>query len=263
MRTHYTEVFQGAGAAEKYEQVVYGPDSYGSAVNRRQRAYLHGLARRAFPLRPPVQHDFACGTGRAIRLLHGLVRTAHGYDSSAAMLAKAAEVGAYATLHQVPAAGPLPRPATTETPALVTVFRLLLNAEPAVRDRAIAFAASVLPHHNSGLLVVENHGNRESLRHLGHQRNAGNPWFTELSHTQVAALLDRHGFAVVERRGFAVLPKGAYGHPWLRPVAATVDDVASRLPALRQSAVNILYVARRVHAGLPLPGPAHPDGTTW
>ena len=105
MRADYTEIFQDEATVEKYEHVVYAPDSYSSAINRRQRSYLRGLAKRAFPYRRPVQHDFACGTGRAIRVLHGLVRDAHGYDTSEAMLSKAAEVGAYAHLHLIAATG--------------------------------------------------------------------------------------------------------------------------------------------------------------
>ena len=57
MRTDYTQVFTDAEAVEKYEHVVYAPDSYSSAVNRRQRGYLRGLVTREFPYRRPVQHD--------------------------------------------------------------------------------------------------------------------------------------------------------------------------------------------------------------
>jgi predicted TPR repeat methyltransferase len=252
LRTDYTQVFQDAEAVEKYEHVVYAPDSYSSAVSRRQQAFLRTLVRRTFPYRRPVQHDFACGTGRAIRLLHGLVRAAHGYDTSAAMLAKAGEVGAYAELHQIAADGPVPAPVTTDGPALVTIFRLLLNVDESVRDRAIAFAARALPHYDSGLLVVENHGNRRSLRHLRHRRRSGERWYAELSHEEVAALLARHGFAVVQRRGFSMFPQGWYGRRWLRPVVRLVDDVCSRWGGLSGYAVTVLYVARRSY---PAPGP--------
>lgn len=247
MRSDYTEVFQDPVAVEKYEHEVYAPDSYSSAINRRQRSYLRGLVRRSFLLRRPVQHDFACGTGRAIRILHGLVRAAHGYDSSAAMLAKAGEVGALASLHRVAAQGAVPEPVPSNGPVIVTVFRTLLNADDAVRDRSIAFAAKVLPHWESGLLVVENHGNRSSLRHLRHRRRAGEPWFDELSHEQVAEILSRHGFRIVERRGFAMLTRGAYRMPGLRWLAGLVDWLASCIPPLARWSVNVLYVARRTH----------------
>jgi predicted TPR repeat methyltransferase len=250
MRTDYTQIFEDAAAVEKYEHIVYAPDSYWSAINRRQRQYLRGLARRAFPYRRPVQHDFACGSGRAIRILHGLVRGAHGYDTSPAMLAKAIEVGAYARMHQIEESGPTPSPVPTDSPALVTVFRLLLNVDDAVRDRAIAFAAQALPHYDAGLLIVENHGSAQSLRHLRHRRHGAKPWFSELSHDAVAALLDRYGFTIVEQRGFAVLTQDWYGRRWLRPIARILDDLATRSGFAGRFAVNVLYVARRTRPSL-------------
>jgi SAM-dependent methyltransferase len=264
LRTDYTQVFEHPEAVEKYEHVVYAADGYSAVVNRRQLGFVRWLVRREFPFRRPVQHDFACGSGRAIRLLQGLVRAAHGYDTSAAMLAKAREVGTRAQLHRITADGPLPPVVPTDGPALVTVFRLLLNAGPDLRERAVAFAAQALPHRDAGLLVVENHGNRESLRHLRHRHHAGEPWYAELSHAEVVALLARYGFTVDERRGFAWFPQGWYARWWLRPAVRLFDDVCSRLGLLDAYAVNVLYVARRTH---PAPrhtaGRPHPDAATW
>jgi predicted TPR repeat methyltransferase len=224
---------------------VFAPDTYASAVNARQRSYLRALVRREFPHRRPVQHDFACGTGRAIKLLHGMVRAAHGYDTSAAMLSRAHEYGVRASLHAVADSGDVPRPVGEETPALVTIFRLLLNVAEPVRDRAIAFAALALRTPDAGLLVVENHGNSRSARHLRHMRRAGDPWFNELSHAQIEALLERHGFEVVARRGFALLPPGAYANRWLRFIASWLDDLTARVPLLSGISTTVLYVARR------------------
>ncbi|BCJ44418.1 hypothetical protein GCM10010168_12320 [Actinoplanes ianthinogenes] len=245
MTSDYTQVFRDTEAVEKYESVTYAPDSYASRINDRQRDYLRGLVRREFEgHHPPVQHDFACGTGRAIRTLHGLVREAHGYDTSAEMMAKAAEVGSRAYWHQVATDGPVPTPVAAGFPAIVTVFRLLLNVDETVRDRALAFAAKALPHRGSGVLVVENHGNAGSVRHLRARRHQGERWFAELSHEEVAALLDRHGFEIVERRGFSMLTPSLHDHR----LARLADAAARRLPGTDGYAVNVLYTARRVHA---------------
>jgi SAM-dependent methyltransferase len=241
LTTDYSEVFQDAGAVEKYETVTYAPDSYASRINERQRAYLRGLVTREFGGHAPVQHDFACGTGRAIRTLHGLVREAHGYDTSAEMMAKAAEVGSQANWHLVPMDGPVPEPVEAGFPAIVTMFRLLLNVDESVRDRALAFAAKVLPAPGSGLLVVENHGNASSVRHLRARRHSGDRWFAELSHDQVAALLDRHGFEIVERRGFSMLTPSLHSVPFAR----AADAAIRRVPGSDALAVNVLYTARR------------------
>ena len=190
MRADYTEVFQNPTAVEKYDEVQYAADSHSTAVNVRQRRYLRRLVRDAFPTQRPTQHDFACGTGRAVELLHGLVRDAHGYDTSAQMLARAAENGHHAHWHQIEETGPVPTPEPVAGTSIVTVFRLLLNVPDAVRDRSVAFAARALPTYTSGLLVVQNHGSARSLRHLRARRNASNPWFSELSDEQVLELFD-------------------------------------------------------------------------
>jgi predicted TPR repeat methyltransferase len=246
LNTNYARVFQDTGAVDKYEHVTYAAGSYASRINERQREYLRALVRRAFPTVRPVQHDFACGTGRAIRSLHGLVREAHGYDTSADMLAKAAEVGTRAQLHAVAADGPVPDPAPSDGPALVTMFRLLLNVDDTVRDRALAFAARVLPVPRAGLLVIENHGNARSLRHLRARRLRGQRWFAELSHDDIDRLLHRHGFETVERRGFSMLTQGWYERPGLDRIARGVDSAASVLPGTDRYAVNVVYVARRI-----------------
>ncbi len=246
MRTDYTELFRDESMAAKYEQVVFAPDSYASAVNKRQRAYLRQLVKRAFPYRRPVQHDFACGTGRAIRILHGLVRGAHGYDTSEAMLAKAIETGVFGQLHLVEARGEVPQPAPSDAPALVTIFRTLLNADAELRERAVAFAAKALRNYDAGLLVVENHGNRHSLRHLRHRRYRESPWFQELDHEDISELLRRHGFAIVEQRGFAMFTQGWYCRPWLRWFAMSLDDLVARTGWGSRWAVDVLYVARRL-----------------
>jgi SAM-dependent methyltransferase len=247
VRADYTEVFQDTDAVTRYQRVVYAPGTWASAVSARQQRFLRTLVARGFGT-PPVLHDFACGTGRVLRALDGHVRAAHGYDSSAEMLACAADTGA--ELHAVDADGTVPAPVPTDGPALVTIFRLLLNAPPELRDRALSFAAAALPTARSGLLVVENHGNRTSLRHASrrlrpHRSSRRNAWFAELSHVEVTDLLSRHGFRVLALRGFALLPQGAYRRRWLRPAARTVDALATRLPGLSGVATDVLYVARR------------------
>jgi SAM-dependent methyltransferase len=244
MREDYARVFTAEAVASKYDDVVYAEGTYSRHVHDRQRRWLRELAHTQFPT-PPAHHDFACGTGRTLRALAGVVSAAYGYDSSAQMLARARDSGVEADLRLVEASGPLPEPARAAGPALVTVFRLLLNAPPATRDRAVAFAADLLPGPESGLLVVGNHGNRRSLRHVRRWRGS-HAWFDELSHVDVAELLARHRFEVVGRRGFAVLPAGAYRRNGVRRMAAAIDSCALRTRIFDAVATDVVYVARRL-----------------
>jgi len=128
------------------------------------------------------------------------------------------------------------------------MFRLFLNVSPEIRERAIAFAAKALPAAESGLLVIENHGNRASLRHLSGLRKRGRgskAWFNELSHAEVSEQLARHGFRIEDTRGFALLPQGTHRPAGLRPLARAIDATGSRVHALAPYARCVLYVARR------------------
>jgi SAM-dependent methyltransferase len=251
MKDNYGEVFRSATAAAKYDEVVYAPGSPAALINERQRTFLRDLVASTFGGDKPVQHDFACGTGRAIENLSECVVAAHGYDTSAEMIERARARGLPAEFHLVDQDGPIPEPAPANgRPAIVTMFRLFLNVRPEVRDRAVAFAAKALPDSDSGLLVIENHGNRSSLRHLsGLAKRGRDAWFNELSHDEVHDVLARHGFRIQSIRGFALLPQGTHRPPGLRPVARAIDAYGSRLHALAPYARCVLYVARRSSAG--------------
>ena len=105
----------------------------------------------------------------------------------------------------------------------------------------MAFAAKALPEFESGILVVENHGNAGSLRHLRARRHRGERWFAELSHEEVEKLFARHGFEVTERRGFSMITPSLHDHS----IARAADAALRRLPGANTYAVNVLYTARR------------------
>ncbi|MGH8793199.1 MAG: SAM-dependent methyltransferase [Stackebrandtia sp.] len=244
MRTDYTEVFRDPKAVEKYAEETYAPGTFSSVVSERQRQWLRGFVSEAFDA-PPVQHDFACGTGRAMRMLEGAVAASHGYDTSEAMLTRACETGVPGELHLIRETGPLPT--SHARPTLVTMFRLLLNASDEVRDRAMEFARGMLPDRDSGLLVCENHGNARSIRHVRAilRRHDTASWFAELGHAQVLKLLDRHGFELVARQGFTMLTQGFYRRAPLSWIAPKLDDAAARRGWTAAVATDVVYVARR------------------
>ncbi|MEV0645193.1 class I SAM-dependent methyltransferase [Phytomonospora sp. NPDC050363] len=238
MRTNYTEAFRD-------DRELGAPRTFSAHVGARQREWLRAFTEAAFAW-PPVHHDFACGTGRVLRMLDGLTSAAHGYDISEAKLAEAREIGVPADLHVVRATGPLPSTMDIDVPALVTVFRLLLDAPPELRERAMEFAAGMLPTSDSGLLVVENHGNASSLRGIG--RSAGGVEDgAGLSHDEVGELFDRWGFELLTRQGFSLLTQGFYRVAPVRWLVPGLDSWASRRSFLAGRATDLLYVARRRH----------------
>ncbi|GAA1858662.1 class I SAM-dependent methyltransferase [Asanoa iriomotensis] len=240
----YASVFRDAAAAARYDEEVFAAGGWAAEVDRRQRARLRRWVGEAFPPGSrPVQHDFACGSGRTLAMFEGLVAGAHGYDTSATMLARARRRLPGAALHLIEEGVPA-EPVRAGAPVLVTAFRFLLNAPAEARVAALSFAALALPDPSSGYLLVENHGPRGSLRAVGRRRHRGQRWFAELSHGEVADLLGRHGFAIVDRFGFALAPAGTYSRGWSRPLAQVLDAVSDRVPHAA-IATDVVYVARR------------------
>lgn len=242
MRTDYTEVFSDPAVVDHYAEQFHAPASFASTVSARQRQWLRGFISEAFE-EPPDHHDFGCGTGRVMRMLDGAVRHSHGYDCSAAMLAKARQLGTPGSLHLVDSDEP--PPAGTGRPAVVTVFRVLLNAPAPVRDHAMDFAAGVLTNREAGLLILENHGNTGSIRHLRRRAHADSPWFGELAHSEITALLRRHGFTPLTRQGFSLVTPAFYQRNRLSRWVVPVDDFLARRRWSTPIASNLLYVARR------------------
>ncbi|WP_026922388.1 class I SAM-dependent methyltransferase [Glycomyces arizonensis] len=242
MAADYTEVFQDLSTVEKYAEYTYAPGTFSSIVGSRQTGWLRGFVPTAFAV-PPVHHDFACGTGRVARMLCGLVEVSHGYDTSEAMLAKGVEVGTPGHAHLVRPGRAVPE-AVPGRPALVTAFRFALNADGFLRDQMMEFASLALPDADAGLLMVENHGNAASLRHLRKTfgRVDASTWFRELSHGQMRALFDRHGFELVGMQGFTLFTQGCYRGPWAWASKCADAALAS---AMSKRCTDVVYIARR------------------
>ncbi|HEX2145353.1 MAG TPA: methyltransferase domain-containing protein [Glycomyces sp.] len=242
MASNYTEVFQDPTAVEKYAEHTYAPGTFSSIVSSRQAGWLRGFVPNAFAA-PPTHHDFACGTGRVSRMLAGLVSVSHGYDTSDAMLQKGRELGTPGYAHLVEPGLAEPRVDPTR-PALVTAFRFVLNVDLHLRDQLMDFASAALPDADAGLLLVENHGNASSLRHLRKTfgRVDESTWFQELSHAEMRDLFARHGFELVGVQGFTLFTQGLYRKPLGWAAKATDSALAS---ALSSWATDVVYIARR------------------
>ncbi len=126
----------------------------------------------------------------------------------------------------------------------MTAFRFVLNVDLHLRDQLMDFASAALPDSDAGLLLVENHGNTDSLRHLRKSvgRLDASMWFQELSHQEMRDLFARHGFELVGMQGFTLFTQGCYRAPWTWFSKAADSVLAS---PLSKWATDVVYIARR------------------
>jgi len=245
MPDDYTSAFRSQQAADRYEKSVYEPDSYDSFVADLQRSWLRDFVSAEFREEAPVLHDYACGTGRIIDSLTGKYRLAHGYDTSADMLAVAAQKGLPAQFHLIePGSGPVDVDEQSRGPTLVTMFRLLLNSPQSVRSDSLRFVAGILHQVEHGVLVLDNHGNRWSLRQAARLKSTPTGvWFHSMSSREVRRQAAEHGLVVERRHGFGVVPRSVHGTR-LRSLARTIDRWAAGRRWLAAISIDIVYVAR-------------------
>ena len=195
--------------AQDYDGKLFAPGSFDAAMWEREQRLLDRILDQHVSRRGSYL-DFACGTGRVLSYVEPHFWAAVGLDISDTMLAVARERAPNVKLVQADA---------TRNPAalgnrrfdFVTAFRFFLNAQPALRDDAMAFLASTLRDRTS-LLLFNVHGNRYSTRALlAAKAMFTREQFASMSVRDSFKLAERHGLEVVEWYGI-----GSYDKSLLR-----------------------------------------------
>ena len=236
----YTDRHKGRGA-EYHESFSPTVNPYRAMVWRLERRALDEILRRHLGTRPVTHLDFACGTGRVLEHLGDRVSAATGVDVSPSMMEVARKVAPQAEL--VEADLTQQDPLGDRRFDLITAFRFFPNAEPELR-RAIF---SVLARHLSpkGVLVFNNHKNRNSLRaRFARLRGRGDPTGT-MTHAEVTELLPQAGLRILAIVPVASLPlseRHVVAPVWLVEPLERLLGGWSPLAGLAQ---DIIYVCGR------------------
>jgi predicted TPR repeat methyltransferase len=224
--------------AKDYDATLFSPDSFDAFIWEREKELLDRILQQHVPCRESYL-DFACGTGRVLAHVEQHFQTAVGLDISDTMLHVAKERVRAATLVQ----GDATRDATvlgTLRFDFITAFRFFLNAQPSLREEAMAFLASELKDGESRLLFNV-HGNRYSTRGLvAVKAKFTREQFATMSIRESIDLAARHGLEVVQWHGI-----GSYDKSLLRMMPLRAWRWAERAAALPQRfAVYLYFVCR-------------------
>jgi len=204
----YRGHFKDDEAANAYDLGQYAPDSYWDLVWSLERERIDEfVARLVRTGRSERYLDFACGTGRLLAHLEDSFAEAYGIDVSPAMLARARERVRKANLIEVDLTRSPGPPVEFD---LITAFRFVLNAEPALRRAALSSLAAYLKP--EGRLLLNTHGNPWSFKALVRPmrwvraRLGGTPLENYLSAGDLRGLVAEAGLEVEERWGMGLLP---------------------------------------------------------
>jgi len=204
----YRKEFDDDVRAERYDDQQYATSSWSSLLWEHEQEVLEGLL--SDPDFLPVRRryvDFACGTGRVIEVLATRFDDVEGVDISEAMLRRARR--------RLPGvrfvAGDVMRcpELVGANVDLVTMFRFLLNAEPADRLGALSWARGLL-RDDASRIIVNNHGNLWTHKAIPYavrrvRHSGGSVTGNVLSHRQVVSLVNAAGLKVERVIGLGYL----------------------------------------------------------
>jgi len=246
----YPDRFLKREAAEAYVQQEYGPESYATAIWTIQEPLVRSLLEEIRNQHPTGRHlDFACGTGRITRLTEEIFAEVDALDISPAMVEVARAAGRQArfTVGNI-----LESPTLCPGPyASITAFRLLLNIDPPLRVPVLTQLHRRLTP--DGVLILNVHGNRHSLRHpallWNRWRRPNEPGGSErllndMSRNEVENYLGAAGFVVDRVYGTGILPQTVYRWP-LRSLWRWIDHRLTGLSFLNRFCIDLIFVCKR------------------
>jgi ubiquinone/menaquinone biosynthesis C-methylase UbiE len=235
-KVRYTDRHKGRGA-EYHETFSPDVNPYRAMAWRLEQRALERLLRDHAPRVPLVHLDFACGTGRILEYFAGRVESSTGVDVSASMMEVARKVAPKAELIEAD---------LTQNDVLgnrrfnlITAFRFFPNAEPELRQAVYsALARHLTP---DGILIFNNHKNRDSIRGRVLRLRARDGTVGTMTHAEVEALLPAAGLRIVEMIPVATLPLS--DKRLLVPIglAEPLERMMSGWSALTGVAQDILY----------------------
>jgi predicted TPR repeat methyltransferase len=242
MNSTYGTMYSTAASAAAYDEVVCQHDD--DAVWAAEQELLRKLIRR-FVRDPAAARtvDFACGSGRILKVLQPVVGGLVGVDISEAMLERAADRIPDIELIQADiVADPEAVPANVD---LITAFRFLLLAEPSLRESCLRVLAGRL-RADSGVLILNSHGNPRSFRFGALIRDAvlkRDRRLPRFSMRDMKALARRSGLELVSATGCGFIPH-TLRHCLPSTWCLAIERGLAGVPILWRFGTNLLFVLR-------------------
>lgn len=242
----YRQQFATTDAAQTYDEQEYAADSYGQILWQIEQSQLSAIMYALRATLPTIDLlDFATGSGRILSFLESMSDTSVGIEISESMAERAR--------HRVSRSTVLCRDITLpDTPIegtydVITAFRFILNAEPALRRLALLALRDRLRDQTSRL-IFNNHGNLWShkailypihaLRRAGKPATSGNT----MTHRQVMDLIESVGMRAERVYGCGVL--GARLARLGTAERVLEWELSLARSSLWRAGVNHIYVAR-------------------
>lgn len=186
---------------------IYSVDSYDNRVWALEKRTLDKILNKYYGGEQKIKDylDFACGTGRICGFIESRAENSIGVDVSKEMLKIAKKkclktklVLLDATKNNI---------LNNKHFDLITSFRFFLNAEKKLKRKVLSEMSKMLK--KDGILIVNIHGNRQSIRHLPFAiRNLfdNETFLSELTKNEFEKYLKEQNLVIKELYGLSFMP---------------------------------------------------------
>lgn len=244
MLDDYRKTHLSKEKARRYDEEIYKKGLYDDFLWQWEQGILTRELELLQKRKEKINYlDFACGTGRIASFIEDGVDNSQGIDISQEMIALAREKVSITNF----IVGDITRKDILRGQKfdLITAFRFFLNAQPQLKNEAMAALQKLLKDNNS-ILIFNIHGNKCSHRFItylyfklkGRQLNIYSFW-------QARKLIKKHNLEIVHSYGFGFLPKICY-----RVVGAktsfTIDRALYKIPILKFFSYDLVFVCRKL-----------------
>lgn len=182
--------------------------------------------------------DFACGTGRILEIVQSYSSEIHGLDISKDMLVEAEKKIRNKNVKLICADVFEDEAVVNRDYNLITCFRFFLNADYELRKKSLRLFRKILT--DDGFLVINNHGNKWSLRKFYVSLKSQS---RELSEKSLRELLEDNGFIIKKRYPVNFLPKIFLKLPF--SVGIVFDRLLLNMPLLKNYCINYMYICKK------------------
>jgi ubiquinone/menaquinone biosynthesis C-methylase UbiE len=211
-----------------------------------EKDILMGIIHTYYPDHLNMRYlDFACGTGRIIRLLESHMNEAYGVDVSEPMLsiAKKTVHSTNLLLYDLTKENVFPENYFD----LITAFRFFLNAQNDLRENVLGVFEKILK--GNGYLIFNIHMNKGCMLERGLKtyqwlKRIKDPGFNTISVPEVGHLLEKYNFKIINTFHFGVLPIYREENRIFINQINQIERLFSRFPSFLQASQHVIYLCR-------------------
>lgn len=238
----YTFSHRNKDHVDSYDEYTYGKDTYDNRVWNLEKQILKEIIDRHYADKTAENYlDFACGTGRICEFMEKYVDNSVGMDVSEEMVSRANKkckktnfvIKDFYNKKDI----------FDMKFDIITAFRFFLNAEQKLKNDAFKFLKEQL--RGDGLLILNVHGNKYSMRHIPfvvrHVITRGKHCLNEMSVKDVEKLCEKNGMEIKELHPVSFLPTSTE-KLLSQKQFENIEKLFAKQEILKKNAVDIIFV---------------------